>query len=179
MSLRWDQKGHVYEIRIPFLCHLVFIQSFTKNFSENELLSIFKAKPYRATPLHRSLYKRIVLGAFLGCNSMFGRNISHCLRRAEVSGIKGGIKSYEWLCHIKVKDRCPWLQAVTATQDSAIINVLKPSEVLIPPLNTAGDIWLYSFTSKKQYYCNLIKYILVHFTFFLITLLSFFIKCVS
>lgn len=45
-------------------------------------------------------------------------------------------------CHIKVKDRCLWLQAVTATQDSAIINVLKPSEVLIPPLNTAGDIWL-------------------------------------
>ncbi len=37
LSLRWDRKGHVYEIRIPSLCHLVFIQSLTKYFSDNEL----------------------------------------------------------------------------------------------------------------------------------------------
>lgn len=86
----WNQNS----FSLSFSCYPKFNQKLF-----GKWVNCQSSKPYRAKPLHRSLYNSIVLGAFLGCNIVFGRNISHCLRRAEVSGIKGGIKSNEWLSH--------------------------------------------------------------------------------
>lgn len=151
LFLRLDQRGHVYFYFFQTKFNATTLQLHFYIFKKLKKISfkIFKSKAMqRSLLLHlSSLYNIIVLRVFLGSNMVFGRNISWCPQRAEVSGIKGGIKWNEWLCHIKVKDRCLWLQAVTATQDFAIINVLKPSEVLISPLNTAGDIWLSVYTS--------------------------------
>lgn len=64
-----------------------------------------------STFFHCLLCSVIFLRALLG---LWKEPFSCCFLRAAVCGIRGGIKSNEWLCDIKVKDRSLWLQTVTA-----------------------------------------------------------------